>query len=449
MPAAGGDGRWNHPGDMAQLQRRRANVMIIGEMAGAGLHDAAVPAQERGDFLERFSFIAVVLVAGLLAAPPAVADLQAGIAAFEAGDAESALALLRPEAEGGDAQAQFLLGELLSGGAVPRDLPAATEWYRKAAEGGVAGAQFQLGMRYSVGLGLDQDLVQAYRWLEIAGRSLSTEAASQFIQTFIGKMNEADIAEAKALVAAWQPGPGAAPEKDPVPKPEPPPEVRVLSAEATLRAVLQEYPCSDVQVIALGEDRWRLTGYVEAVADQAALVAAMATAMPTQNLESELQAIGRPVCAAAAIAGGFRDRDRMALAVVGGKPSFADGEIVVVDLTLPTVPGYLYVDYYQLDGQVVHILPLADVAREKTRAGGNLRLGDGSAGLTLRVGPPFGREMLTVFVVPEPLFDEPREVIETAETYLIALAERAKQMAQRDDGQVLSDAVLITTVASR
>ena len=89
------------------------------------------------------------------------------------------------------------------------------------------------------------------------------------------------------------------------------------------------------------------------------------------------------------------------------------------------------------------------MAREKTRAGGNLRLGDGSAGLTLRVGPPFGREMLTVFVVPEPLFDEPREVIEAAETYLIALAERAKQMAESDDGQVLSDAVLITTVASR
>lgn len=408
-------------------------------------------------FLERFSLIVTVLAAGLLAASPAAADLEAGIAAFEAGDAASALALLRPEAEAGVAQAQFMMGELLSGGAVPRDLPAATEWYRKSAEGGFAEAQFQLGMRYSVGWGLEEDLVQAYRWLAIAGQSLRTEAASQFIQTITVRMSEADIAAAEALVAAWQPGPGVAPEPGPVSEvvqkaakpPDVPPEVPVLSVPATLQAALQDYPCADVQVVSRAGDRWEMTGVMEAEADLAALVAVITAAVPPGHLDSDLQAIGRPVCAAAAIAASFRDRDQMAMAVVGGKTSFADGDIVAVDLTLPAVAGYLYVDYYQLDGQVVHIVPLADIAREKTQAGGKLRLGDGSTGLTLRVGPPFGREMLTVFVVPEPLFDEAREVIEPAEGYLIDLAVRAKRMAESGNGQVLSDAVLITTVADR
>lgn len=403
--------------------------------------------QKRGGLLRHIPLIGAILAAGLWAASTAVADLQAGVAAFEAGDADRALVLLLPEAEAGNARAQFLLGELLSSGAVQRDLDAATEWYRKAAEGGVAEAQFQLGMRYSVGLGLAQDLVQAYRWLSIAGQSLKTEAAVQFVQTFIDKMSEAEIVQAEDLVAAWvgvpEPEPAATPEQPTLATSIP---VSRRSAEAAVREALQAHPCSDVQVVALGEDHWRLTGVVEEAEDDGALVSALAQLVPALHFETKLQAVGRPICAAAAITAGFGDQARLSMAPAAGKTDFSDGEIVAIDVDLPEEPGYLYVDYYQLDGQVVHVLPLVDVVQERTETGGRLRFGDGSAGLTLRVGPPFGVEMLTVFVAPARLFEEPRPLVEDGETYLIELAERAKQLVG-SGGAVLSDSLLITTLA--
>jgi len=57
--------------------------------------------------------------------------------------------------------------------------------------------------------------------------------------------------------------------------------------------------------------------------------------------------------------------------------------------------------------------------------------------------------LLTVFVVSEPLFDRPRPLVEAAEGYLLALETRASQMAESDNGQVLSDGLLITTTADR
>ena len=52
----------------------------------------------------------VAALAALMLAEPGVADTGAGLAAFDRGDYRAALAALRPEAEGGDNQAQFVMG---------------------------------------------------------------------------------------------------------------------------------------------------------------------------------------------------------------------------------------------------------------------------------------------------------------------------------------------------
>ena len=86
-------------------------------------------------------------------------ELQAGLAAIEAGQYAQAFALLLPRAEGGDAAAQCNIAALYHvGNGVEADGRKAVEWYRKAAKQEIHGeksmsvlAYHNLGTLYSVG----------------------------------------------------------------------------------------------------------------------------------------------------------------------------------------------------------------------------------------------------------------------------------------------------------
>jgi uncharacterized protein len=112
------------------------------------------------------------ICAGLLAlafAGTAVAgpteDLDAAVAAYGKGDYASALSLLRPLAEQGNASAQYSLGLMYRNGkGVPQDLGEAIKWYRRAAEQGNPFAQFNLGVMYDEGRGVPQNRDEALVW---------------------------------------------------------------------------------------------------------------------------------------------------------------------------------------------------------------------------------------------------------------------------------------------
>src|SRR3546814_12855513 len=67
----------------------------------------------------------------------AMADVKAGVDAWEQGKYDAAVKQWRPAAAAGDADAQFNLGQAYKlGRGVPMDIKAATEWFRKAAAHG-------------------------------------------------------------------------------------------------------------------------------------------------------------------------------------------------------------------------------------------------------------------------------------------------------------------------
>ena len=75
--------------------------------------------------------------------------------AYMRGDYTTALRLMRPLAEQGDAAAQFDLGKMYRmGQGLPQDYAEAAKWYRKAAERGYAAAQCNLGLMYAKGEGV-------------------------------------------------------------------------------------------------------------------------------------------------------------------------------------------------------------------------------------------------------------------------------------------------------
>ena len=57
------------------------------------------------------------------------------------------------------------------GQGVPKELAGyaeAAKWFLKAAENGVPDAQFQIGVYYARGDGVEQNMVEAYKWLTVA-----------------------------------------------------------------------------------------------------------------------------------------------------------------------------------------------------------------------------------------------------------------------------------------
>ena len=150
--------------------------------------------------------------------------------AAEQGDAESQLRLglayyhgdgveqdyveaakwLRSPAEDGNAEAQVFLGSVytLSAASWDRDYGESARWLRLAADQGAPDAQAGLASLYRDGLGVEQDYVQAYMWINLAMRSSATTTeVMERTGTQRGiseKMTPDQIREAVELRLIWE-----------------------------------------------------------------------------------------------------------------------------------------------------------------------------------------------------------------------------------------------------
>jgi TPR repeat protein len=94
----------------------------------------------------------LVLVMCGAAAPAGANPIEDAVAAYNKRDFATALRLLRPLADQGNAEAQNNLGIMYRNGqGVPRDAAAALTWFHKAAEQGEPVAQLNIGLMYYFG----------------------------------------------------------------------------------------------------------------------------------------------------------------------------------------------------------------------------------------------------------------------------------------------------------
>ncbi|UCF94357.1 MAG: DUF4384 domain-containing protein [Desulfobacterales bacterium] len=101
---------------------------------------------------------------------------------------------------------------------------------------------------------------------------------------------------------------------------------------------------------------------------------------------------------------------------------YVEGEKLMVYI-LPETDAYLQVDYYQVDGKVVHLLPNR---RESNfvEAGKPYIIGQPkSGGYEFIVSAPFGQELLVVVASPKPIGGATPELIEPAGPYIGQLNE--------------------------
>src|SRR5438105_10214202 len=113
--------------------------------------------------IHRYLFAFALLCA--VAAPAATQTVKAGIQAWQRADYSAAVAIWRPLAEKGDADAAFNLGQAYRlGRGVPTNLSIAKSWFERAARQNHVDAQTTLGLL----LFQNGDQAEGLKWLKAA-----------------------------------------------------------------------------------------------------------------------------------------------------------------------------------------------------------------------------------------------------------------------------------------
>jgi TPR repeat protein len=109
--------------------------------------------------------LVAALLAAAMAAPLCAQSVKAGIDAWQRAEYPAAIAIWRPLAEAGDADAQFNLGQAYRlGRGVPLDLAAAKIWFERAARKGHLDAETTLGLLVFQ----NGDRAEGLKWLKQA-----------------------------------------------------------------------------------------------------------------------------------------------------------------------------------------------------------------------------------------------------------------------------------------
>jgi hypothetical protein len=123
-------------------------------------------------------------------------------------------------------------------------------------------------------------------------------------------------------------------------------------------------------------------------------------------------------------------------------------DVVKARVTLPPgVGGFVYVDDFQEDGQVYHLLPEPLAPSNRVPPGGSIQVGHDAANAgqhdrVWEVGPPFGRARIVVLVSSSPLYNGLRPIGEKSEDYLAILANALVEA--RSTGLAMTDVAIET-----
>jgi localization factor PodJL len=123
-------------------------------------------------------------------------------------DLKKAATWYEAAARNGNALAMHNLGVLYTSGLLAGgpDLKSAVEWFTKAAEFGVKDSQVNLGILYTRGMGVTEDMVEAYKWFAVAAKAGDADAATKR-DTLAKAMRPDQLAAARGKAELWKPQP--------------------------------------------------------------------------------------------------------------------------------------------------------------------------------------------------------------------------------------------------
>lgn len=209
-----------------------------------------------------------------------------------------------------------------------------------------------------------------------------------------------------------------------------------------IRAAMTGVDCARLRTEFDPESGWvRVLGHVPEETARATAMAALRTQLGSVlPVEDGLRILPRPQCdvlgqlAATGLAQSEEQYTDAAMIGAQGfarEYAFAEGDLLRIDLTAPDYDAYVYVDYYDAAGQVLHLAPAMSAPRLH-RAGTVFSLPEaapGQAPLKLEIAPPFGQDIAVTLAVSVPLYTDPRPIVEPAAAYLDFLQNALEQLS--------------------
>ncbi len=114
---------------------------------------------------------------------------------------------------------------------------------------------------------------------------------------------------------------------------------------------------------------------------------------------------------------------------------YSQGERVIVRMRSPDYPAYVYVDFFDVDGRVLHLRPNQWEDVELHAPDTPLEIGadrGGRSSVKLIVQPPYGQELAIAYASSAPLYEGLRDTIEPAEPYLDFMRGRIAALKAED-----------------
>ena len=282
--------------------------------------------------------------------------------------------------------------------------------------------------------------------LAVAAAGLLVFGALQLLPPRSGTGTDGPAPSAPAVTAGPAPAPSVPPRQAaPVPAPAPAP------SPAAVAAALADVPCAAL-VSAIDGHAVRVQGYLGRDIDAAGLRRKLAALPGVTQVDLALQDVADDKCPLLRVLGRYWAASRggagLRLNPASGRDGqLAAGDTLMVDVTTPAYQSYVTVDYFVLDGNVVHLLPNA-AARENL-APPRYTATIGSLGNWV-IGPPYGTEMLVLVTTSVPLFDAVRPDAEPGPAYLRALDEGLARIGRMQGaGAIAVDFLQISTHAKR
>ncbi len=233
------------------------------------------------------------------------------------------------------------------------------------------------------------------------------------------------------------------------PPARPPPAVPpapTLSLDA-VAPVLAQIPCSALQP-SVRDHALHVEGYLSGNFGLAHLKDMLGAVPGVTSVNLDVQQVTDDQCAVINLFSRYWMANRQAgraASIHTRKPNaeLAEGEPLVVDITTPAYQSYVNVDYYVLDGAVVHLVP--SLRARANQAPPNHKAAIGELGNWV-ISKPFGTELVVLLITPTPLFDSLRPESESKAGYLRAVEKQLEQIAAKAGTEKIAvDFVQITT----
>jgi hypothetical protein len=217
--------------------------------------------------------------------------------------------------------------------------------------------------------------------------------------------------------------------------PSPPPP----DAQAALAAAVTGYDCAAISHDFAADRSVRLAGHVSTPQDLDRLRAAVAAIPNIGAVHFDVGLMAWPYCEVSAkLAGliGQPGRDGPTLSL--GEKDPHPGDRLVIDGHAPAFDGYVYVDYYGSDGQVIHLLPTARDRFNLKPLRNHFVLGCPPAGVAVALDKPPGQRLISLIATSKPLFAELRPGTEPTRDYLGSLASTIGTLSSTKTAAVLT-----------